>query len=69
MMHTALKEMDTCLWYLHSSCSRHMTGDHSLFKTFEPKKGCNVTFDDERKSQIKGNEIISLPRLHCKCFI
>ena len=44
MMHTALKVMDTCLWYLDSGCSRHKTGDHSLFKTFGPKMGSNVTF-------------------------
>lgn len=63
MMHTALKVMDTCLWYLDSGCSRHMTGDHSLFKTLEPKKGSNVTFRDGSKSQIKGKGIISLPGL------
>ena len=27
MMKSALKVMDTCLWYLNSSCSRYMTGD------------------------------------------
>ena len=39
-----------------------MTGDRSLFKTFESKKGGNVTFG-ESKSQIKGKGIISLPGL------
>ena len=63
VMHNALKVMDTCLWYLDSGCSRHMTGDHSLFKTFEPKRGGNVTFRDGSKSQIKGKWIISLPLL------
>ena len=63
MMHFALKVMDTCLWYLDSGCSRHMTGDSTLFKTFEPKKGGNVTFGDGTTSQIKGKGIISLPRL------
>ena len=63
MRHFALKVMDTCLWYLDSGCSRHMTGDNTLFKTFEPKKGGNVSFGDETKSQIKGKGIISLPRL------
>ena len=47
----------------HNSCSRHMTGDRSLFKVFESKKGGNVTFGDGSKSQIKGKGIISLPRL------
>ena len=63
MMKSAFKVMDTCLWYLDSGCSRHMTGDLSLFKVFESKKGGNVTFGDGSKSQIKGKGIISLPRL------
>jgi hypothetical protein len=25
--HTALKVLDTCLWYLDSACSKHMIGD------------------------------------------
>ena len=40
-----------------------MTGDQSLFKVFESKKGGNVIFGDESKSQIKGKGIISLPDL------
>ena len=63
MMKYAFKVMDTCLWYLDRGCSRHMIGDRSLFKVFESKKGGNVTFGDGRKSQIKGNGIISLPVL------
>ena len=50
MMKSAFKVMDTCLWYLDSSCSRHMTGDRSLFKVFESKKGGNVRFGDGSKS-------------------
>ena len=34
MMKSAFKVMDTCLGYLDSSCSRHMTRDLSLFKVF-----------------------------------
>ena len=30
MMKSAFKVLDTCLWYLDSGYSRHMTGDHSL---------------------------------------
>ena len=50
MMHTTLKVMDTCLWYLDSGYSRYMTGDRSLFQTFEPKNGGNVTFGHGSKS-------------------
>ena len=60
MMKFAFKVMDICLWYLNSGYSRHMTGDWSLFKVFESKKGGNVTFGDGSKSQIKGKGIISL---------
>ena len=63
MMKSAFKVMYTCMWYLDSGYSRHMTGDRSLFKVFEPKKGGNVTFGDRSKSQIKGKGIISLPGL------
>ena len=63
MMKSTIKVMDTCLWYLDSGCSRHMTGDQSLFKVFESKKGGNATFCDGSKSQIKGKGIISLPGL------
>ena len=40
-----------------------MTGDRSLFKVFESKKGGNVTFGYGSKSQIKGKGTISLPGL------
>jgi hypothetical protein len=30
--HTTLKILDTCLWYLDSRCSKHMTGDGTLLK-------------------------------------
>ena len=60
MMKSAFKEMDTCLCYLDSGCSRHITRDHSLFKVFKSEKGGNVTFGDGSKSQIKGKGTISL---------
>ena len=60
MMKSAFKVLNTCLWYLDSSCLRHMTRDRSLFKVFKSKKGGNITFGDGSKSQIKGKGIISL---------
>ena len=50
MMKSTFKVMETCLWYLDSDCSRHMTGDRSFFKVFESKEGGNVTFGDGSKS-------------------
>ena len=60
---TALKARDSCLWYLDSGCSRHMTGNKVLFKTlFEGKIG-TVTFGDGSKSVIKGIRIVDILRL------
>ena len=43
---TTLKAHDSCLWYLDSGCSKHMTGNKALFKTlFEGKIG-TITFGD-----------------------
>ena len=63
MMKSTFKVMDTCLWYLDSGRSLHMTRDRSLFEVCESKKGGNVTFGDGSESQIKGKGTISLPRL------
>ena len=37
-VHTALKVFNSCLWYLDSGCSWHMTGDKSLFKSLKEKR-------------------------------
>ena len=59
----ALKACDSCLWYLDSGCSRHMTGNKGLFKTlFEGKIG-TVTFGDGSKSVIRGIGIVDIPGL------
>ena len=63
MMDSAFKVMNTCLWYLDSGCSRHMTRDRIIFKEFESNRDGNVTFGDGSKSQIKWKGIISLPGL------
>ena len=61
---TALKVRDSCLWYLDSGCSRHMTGNKGLFKTlFEGNIG-TVTFGDGSKFVIRGigtMDILGLP--------
>ena len=60
---TALKARDSCLWYLDSGCSRHMTGNKGLFKTlFEGKIG-TVTFGDGSKSVIRGIGTVDIPGL------
>ena len=60
---TALKARDSCLWYLDSGCSKHMTGNKGLFKTlFEGKIG-TVTFRDGCKSVIRGIGTVDIPRV------
>ena len=39
-------------WYLDSGCSRHMTGDKSLFQELDRKRSGNVTFGDNSKGEI-----------------
>ena len=53
-MHTSLKVFNSCLWYLDSGCSRHMTRDKSLFKSLKEKVGDYVTFGDESHAQVLG---------------
>ena len=43
---TAWKVCNACLWALDSGCSRHMTGDKSLFKTLKEKEDGFVTSGD-----------------------
>ena len=65
-VHTALKVFNLCLWYLDSECSRHMTGDKSLFKTLKEKEDGFVTFGDGSHSLVLGKgtvEILGLPLL------
>ena len=69
VMKSTFKVMNTCLWYLDNGCSRHMTGDRSLFKVLEFKKSRNVTFSDGSKSQIKGNYLSTQIVRHCKCVV
>jgi hypothetical protein len=54
--HTALKILDTCLSYLDSGCSKHMTGDKTLLK--EMGKGGRITYGDGSQSKVIGKRII-----------
>ena len=62
-VHTILKVFNSCLWYLDSGCSRHMTRDKSLFKTLKEKEGVFVTFGDGSHSQVLGKGTVDIPRL------
>ena len=71
-MHTSLKVFNSCLWYLDSIWSHHMTGDKSLFKTLKEKVGDYVTFGDGSDAQVLGKgtiEILGLPLLKDVLYI
>jgi hypothetical protein len=59
--HTALKVLDTCLWYLDSACSKHMTGDRALLKDIQMGKGGRITFGDGNQAKVIGNGQIDIP--------
>jgi hypothetical protein len=61
--HTALKILDTCLWYLDSGCSKHMTGDKTLLKEVQMGKGGQITYGDGSQSKVIGKWIIDIPGL------
>jgi hypothetical protein len=56
--HTALKILDTCLWYLDSGCSKHMTGDKTSLKEVQMGKGGRITYGDGSQSKVIGKGII-----------
>jgi hypothetical protein len=58
--HTALKILDTCLWYLDSGCSKHMTGDKTLLKEVQMGKGGRITYGDGSQSKVNGIGIIDI---------
>ena len=57
---TALKACDSCLWYLDSGCSRHMTRNKALSKTFFEGKIGIIMFGDISKSVIRGIETVDI---------
>ena len=46
----------TKIWYLDSGCSRHMTGDRSLFLTLTMKEGGTVGFGGNQTGKNIGSE-------------
>ena len=60
---TALKARDSCLWYLDSGCSRHITGNKGLFKTLFDGKIGTVTFGVGSKFVIRGIGTVDIPGL------
>ena len=62
-VHTSLKVFNSCLWYLDSGYSHHMTGDKSLFKTLKKKVSDYVTFGNESHAQVLGKRAIEVPGL------
>jgi hypothetical protein len=61
--HIALKILDTCLWYLDSGCSNHMTGDKTLLKEIQMGRGGKITYRDGSQSKVIGKGLIDIPRL------
>ena len=62
-VHTSLKVFNSCLCYLDRGCSRHMTGDKSLFKTLKEKISDYVMFGDASHAQVLGKGTIEIPGL------
>jgi hypothetical protein len=61
VVHTALNELDTCLWYLDNGCSKHMTGDKTLFKELKEGRCGKITCGDDNQSKVIGKGIIEIP--------
>jgi len=57
---TALKFLDTCLWYLDSACSKHMTGDRALLKDIQMARGGRIAFGDGSQAKMIGNGQINI---------
>ncbi|KAK2989566.1 hypothetical protein RJ640_018328 [Escallonia rubra] len=53
-------KVDSNKWILDSGCSRHMTGDHSLFSHITSKNGRLVTFRDNSNGKIIGKGKIDI---------
>lgn len=54
VIHTALKAKNTSKWYFDSECSRHMTGDKSLFNQLKETQDGSAAFGDGNLGKIIG---------------
>jgi hypothetical protein len=61
--HTALKILDSCLWYLDSGFYKDITGDKTLLKEVQMGKGGRITYGDGSQSKVIGKGIIDIPGL------
>lgn len=62
VFHIALNVINSCLWYLASACSKHMTGNKALFKELkEGRGGGNITYGDVSKSKVFGKGVVEIP--------
>lgn len=60
---TALRAQGSHVWYLDSGCSRHMSGEKSLFTSLEKHNGGNVQFGDGSKSKVTGKGSVNIPAM------
>jgi hypothetical protein len=58
--HTALKIHDTCLWYLDSGCTKHMTGDKTLLKDVQMGRLGRITYGNGSQSKVIGEGLIDI---------
>nr|KYP32922.1 hypothetical protein KK1_046283 [Cajanus cajan] len=47
------------MWYLDSSCLRHMTRDKSKFASLQERENGTVTYGDNNKGKILGSGTVS----------
>ncbi|XP_021828798.1 uncharacterized protein LOC110769176 [Prunus avium] len=59
----AFAASNTNSWYFDSGCSKHMSGDKSVFSSLTPFDGGTVTFDGGHKSQVVGKGTVCIPGL------
>jgi hypothetical protein len=61
-VHTPLSVLSTCLWYLDSECSNHMTCDKTLLKKLKMGKGGKATNGDGSQSKVIEKGLVEIPR-------